>query len=107
MSRLEIFRKQAKQLVRWHRAGNHSVVSRDAACLHLKFVHQPALDAIKNDNGFITAFVDVGNVKALYAEYAAAGVAFAQALRTEAWGGRDFIVRAPDGHAIAFVEMPR
>ena len=28
MSRLEIYKKQAKQLVRWHREGNHSIGGR-------------------------------------------------------------------------------
>ena len=28
MSRLEFYKKQAKQLVRWHREGNHSVGGR-------------------------------------------------------------------------------
>jgi uncharacterized glyoxalase superfamily protein PhnB len=44
-------------------------------------------------------------VKALYAEYLAAGVTFEQKLKKQAWGGRDFIVRAPDGNAIAFVSV--
>jgi catechol 2,3-dioxygenase-like lactoylglutathione lyase family enzyme len=208
MSRLEIYRKQAKQLVRWHRAGNHSIggrirglpryemltdrealalefplreaqeiialeagyaswaalkvavineptpvkpmsptprltravpvilvinvqasagffrdtlgfsidflhgqpafygsVSRDGACLHLKFVHEPVLAVGAQDrDGFISAFVEVENVKALYAEYVAAGATFDQKLKKQAWGGRDFIVRDPDGNGICFVE---
>jgi catechol 2,3-dioxygenase-like lactoylglutathione lyase family enzyme len=78
-------------------------VSRDGACLHLKFVHQPVLTVAPADrDAFITAFVEVENVKALFAEYVAAGVTFTQRLQTEAWGGRDFIVRDPDGNTICF-----
>lgn len=78
-------------------------VSRDGACLHLKFVHEPVLTVGPQDReAFITAFVDVENVKALFAEYVAAGVTFAQRLQKEAWGGRDFIVRDPDGNMICF-----
>ena len=82
-------------------------VSRDRACLHLKFVHEPARAPGAHDrDGFIVAFVEVENVKALYAEYLAAGVTVVQKLQKEAWGGRDFIVRDPDGNGIAFVEPP-
>jgi uncharacterized glyoxalase superfamily protein PhnB len=207
MSRLEIYKKQAKQLVRWHRAGNHSVggrirglaryktltdrqalalefplreaqeiialesgysswaalkvaladepiettrkpqtlrltravpviyvgnvkasaeffnktlgfsidflhgkppfygsVSRDNATVHLKFVHEPVLAVGAYDrDGLISAFIEVENVKALYAEYVAAGATFNQKLKKQAWGGRDFIVRDLDGNGICFV----
>lgn len=207
MSRLEIYKKQAKQLVRWHRDGNHSVggrirglaryktltdrqalalefplreaqeiialesgysswaalkvalaeepiettrkpqtlrltravpvifvgdvkasaeffnktlgfsidflhgkppfygsVSRDGATIHLKFVHEPVLAVGARDrDGFISAFIEVENVKALYVEYVSAGAPFDQKLKKEAWGGRDFIVRDLDGNGICFV----
>ena len=81
-------------------------VSRDSACVHLKFVHEPALVVGAQDgDGFITAFINVDNVKALYAEYVTAGAPFAQKLKKQAWGGRDFVVRDADGNGIAFVGM--
>jgi catechol 2,3-dioxygenase-like lactoylglutathione lyase family enzyme len=81
-------------------------VSRDTACVHLKFVHEPPLAVGAQDrDGFIAAFIEVRNVKALYAEYMAAGAAFAQTLEEQAWGGRDFIVRDPDGNGICFVDL--
>lgn len=79
-------------------------VSRDGACLHLKFVHEPVLAVGAQDrDGFIVAFIQVENVKALYAEYLAAGAVIDQKLRKQAWGGRDFIVRDPDGNGLCFV----
>jgi hypothetical protein len=76
-------------------------VSRDGACVHLKFVHAPVLAlGAQDQDGFITAFIEVENVKALYAEYVAAGATFDQKLKKQAWGGRDFIVRGPDGNGI-------
>jgi catechol 2,3-dioxygenase-like lactoylglutathione lyase family enzyme len=79
-------------------------VSRDGASLHLKFVHAPVLTVGTQDRaGFISAFIEVENVKALYAEYVAAGATFDQKLKKQAWGGRDFIVRDPDGNGISFV----
>ena len=82
----------------------YGAVSRDAACLHLKFVHEPVFAIGTQDReGLIMAFVEVDDIKALYASYMAAGVTFEQKLRKEAWGGRDFIVRDLDGNAICFV----
>ena len=79
-------------------------LSRDGATIHLKFVHEPVLAVGAQDrDGFIRAFIEVENVKGLYAEYVAAGAAFAQKLKKQAWGGRDFIVRDPDGNGICFV----
>src|SRR5262245_2800168 len=76
-------------------------VSRDGARLQLKVVHEPVLVAGEHDrDGLITAFIQAPNVKALYAEYVAAGATFAQKLKKEAWGGRDFVVRDPDGNGI-------
>ena len=79
-------------------------VSRDGACVHLKFVHEPVLAVGGQDrDGFITAFIEVENVKALYAEYVTAGAVFDQKLEKQAWGGQDFVVRDLDGNGICFV----
>jgi uncharacterized glyoxalase superfamily protein PhnB len=84
----------------------YGAVSRDGACVHLKFVHEPVFAIGTHDReGFIMAFIEVENVKALYASYVAAGVTFEQKLRKQAWGGRDFIVRDLDGNAICFVGL--
>ena len=207
MSRLDIYKKQAKQLVRWHREGNHSIGGRirglaryrtvtDRQALALAFPLREAQEiialeagyaswaalkvAVANEatqtkpeiadtstharragdlrcqcggvrrvfqehsrfldrfpawgttvlwlrvarrcvcasqvraravlavgaqdrDGFITAFIEVENVKALYAEYVTAGAMFGQKLKKQAWGGRDFVVRDPDGNGICFV----
>jgi len=80
-------------------------VSRDAACLHLKFVHQPVLVVDPQDrDGFIVAVVNVDNAKTLYAEYVAAGAVFDQRLKKQPWGGHDFVVRDPDGNGICFID---
>jgi catechol 2,3-dioxygenase-like lactoylglutathione lyase family enzyme len=81
----------------------YASVSRDGARVHLKFVHEPVLSAGAQDRqGFIAAFIEVENVNALYAEYVTAGAVFDQRLKTQAWGGRDFIVRDPDGNGLCF-----
>jgi catechol 2,3-dioxygenase-like lactoylglutathione lyase family enzyme len=79
-------------------------VSRDAATLHLKLVHEPVFAAgAAEREGLIMAFVDAPNVRELYTEYQAANAEIVQKLTKQAWGGTDFIVRDPDGNAIAFV----
>ena len=63
MPRLEAFRKQAKQLVRWHREGNHSIGGRirglpryrsltDVQALELKFPLSEAQEIIAREAGF-------------------------------------------------------
>jgi len=82
----------------------YGAVSRGGATVHLKFVHQPVFAIGAQDReGLIMAFIEVENVKALYASYLAAGVTFEQKLKKQAWGGRDFIVRDLDGNTICFV----
>lgn len=79
-------------------------VSRGAARLHLRFVHEPvfAPGVREREDGLLSAFVGVDNVKDLFAEYKAAGVDFAQPLRKEPWGASAFIVLDPDGNWICF-----
>src|SRR5687767_8146018 len=63
MSRLEAYRKLAKQLVRWHRAGNYSIGGRirglaryqdltDAEALKLKFPLSEAQEIVAREAGF-------------------------------------------------------
>lgn len=79
-------------------------VSRDGARLHLRFVHEPVFAAgiREREEALLSAFLEVDHVKELFAEYKAAGVAFAQPLRKEAWGLSAFIVLDPDGNWICF-----
>lgn len=79
-------------------------VSRDDACIHLRFVHQTWFAArAAEEESLILATVEVSDVKALYQELQARGAEFAQPLQHQAWGGTDFQVRDPDGNAFSFV----
>jgi catechol 2,3-dioxygenase-like lactoylglutathione lyase family enzyme len=78
-------------------------VSRGGACLHLRCVHEPVFkDGVREEEQLLSAFLDVDNIKGLFAEFKGAGVAFVQPLRKEPWGGCAFIVRDPDGNWICF-----
>jgi catechol 2,3-dioxygenase-like lactoylglutathione lyase family enzyme len=82
----------------------YASVSRGAARLHLRFVHEPVITAgvREREEGLLSAFVDVDNIQALFAEYKAAGVDFAHPLRKEPWGMSAFTVLDPDGNCICF-----
>ena len=83
-------------------------VSRNRACLHLRFVHQTNFaELAARESSLILATIGVTNVKALFQEYEGQGVAFAQRLVRQAWGGLDFQVRDPDGNVISFVQSKR
>ncbi|MGH8218926.1 MAG: glyoxalase superfamily protein [Steroidobacteraceae bacterium] len=79
-------------------------VSRDGARLHLRFVHEsPFVDGLVDREQLICAFIEVEDVKSLYAKYVAAGVEIADRLKREPWGGSGFTVRDPDGNRVYFV----
>ena len=81
-------------------------VSRDGACLHLRFVHEPVFsEAAAREESLIVATIEVDDVRALFAEFEARGVPFAQKLVKQEWGGTDFQVRDPDGNAFSFVSF--
>ena len=82
----------------------YAAVSRDAARLHLRFVHEPVIPpgVREREGGLLSAFLEVDNLKGLFAEYKAAGVDFVQPLRKEPWGASGFTVLDPDGNSIYF-----
>ena len=78
-------------------------VFRDGARLNLRSLDTPRLDPEHCDREqLLSASIALDDAKPLFLEYQAAGVVFAQPLRTEPWGARTFIVRDPDGNLILF-----
>jgi uncharacterized glyoxalase superfamily protein PhnB len=72
----------------------------------LRFVDQTNFTELAAREGsLILAMIEVSNVKALFEEYEARNVDFAQRLVRQAWGGLDFQVRDPDGNVISFVQF--
>lgn len=83
-------------------------VSRDRACLHLRFVHEPNFATLSaGEESLILASIEVNNVKMLFEEYELRRVEFSQRLVRQPWGGIDFHVRDIDGNVISFVEFRR
>jgi len=78
-------------------------VFRDAARLNLRHLPKPAIDPqLRDSEHLLSASIILDDAKPLFLEYQAAGVGFHQALKTEPWGARTFIVRDPDGNLILF-----
>jgi len=81
----------------------YAQVFRDAARLNLRHLDTPGTDpAVRDREQLLSASIPLENAEPLFLEYQAAGVDFAQAIRSEPWGARTFIVRDPDGNLILF-----
>lgn len=80
-------------------------VSRDGACVHLRFVHHPNFtDLAAQEESLILASVEVSDVHAIHSEFETRGVDISRELVEQVWGGTDFHVRDPDGNEISFVQ---
>jgi catechol 2,3-dioxygenase-like lactoylglutathione lyase family enzyme len=81
----------------------YAQVFRDGARLNLRHLDTPGIDpTLRDREQLLSASITLGDAKPLFLEYQAAGVAFAQPLRSEPWGARTFVVRDPDGNLILF-----
>jgi catechol 2,3-dioxygenase-like lactoylglutathione lyase family enzyme len=82
----------------------YAQVFRDGARLNLRHVDGPVFDSQfrSSERDALSATITLDDAKPLFLEFQAAGVTFHQALKTEPWGVRTFIVRDPDGNLIAF-----
>lgn len=84
----------------------YGAVSRGAACLHLRCVHQPNFaDLAAREVSLILATIEVSDVQGLYDELRDRGADFTQKPTAQDWGGTDFHVRDPDGNVISFVSF--
>ncbi|RZZ90334.1 VOC family protein [Pseudoxanthomonas winnipegensis] len=83
----------------------YGAVSRNGACVHLRFVHAPNFSALaETEPSLILASFEVSDVKALHTELVQRGAPITQPLTRQAWGGLDFQIRDPDGNAMSFVQ---
>ena len=83
------------------------VVQRGAARIGLRHVESQVFAGDSRAREHLIAITIAGpNLKALYGEYQAAGVAFHQPLKRQPWGAQDFVVQDPDGNLIGFVFNP-
>jgi catechol 2,3-dioxygenase-like lactoylglutathione lyase family enzyme len=79
-------------------------VSRDGACLHLRFVHELVFHlAAAREESLVCACIETDDVQALFEEFRTRGAPVAQTPARQAWGGTDLHIPDPDGNVIAFV----
>jgi catechol 2,3-dioxygenase-like lactoylglutathione lyase family enzyme len=84
----------------------YAQVKRDRALINLKHMDEPVIDpGLRDREALLSA--DMGldtpeDLKQLYAEFQAAGVAFFQPLKHMPWGADTFIVKDPDGNLLLF-----
>ena len=78
-------------------------VARDGVPLNLRYVCDPPFAGdIREREELLAATVGVSGVKALFAEFKAAGAVFHQTIKRHPWGAIDFVVKDPDGNLISF-----
>jgi uncharacterized glyoxalase superfamily protein PhnB len=81
-------------------------VVRDRARINLRLVGEPVFAGdVRKREKLLSASITIaaaGEINALFLSYQAAGVCFHQALKTEPWGARTFIVSDPDENLILF-----
>ena len=76
-------------------------VFRDGARLNFRHLDEPAIRPELRGQ-VLSASITLDDAKPLFLEFQSAGVVFHQALKTEPWGARTFIVSDPDGNLILF-----
>ncbi len=76
-------------------------VVRDGARLNLRHLDTPAFRPELRGQ-LLSASITLDDAEPLFYEFQAAGVVFHQALQSEPWGARTFIVADPDGNLILF-----
>jgi uncharacterized glyoxalase superfamily protein PhnB len=82
----------------------YGAVSRGAACLHLRAVHDPNFTELAaREVSLILATIEASDVMALFETLKSSGADFPQLPTKQPWGGTDFHVRDPDGNVISFV----
>lgn len=84
----------------------YAEVERDGVRMCIRHTDPPMMDRGRaRQEDVVVASFEVTDAKALYLELQAGGAAFAQTLRTEPYGIRDFVVEDPDGNRVAFFDV--
>jgi catechol 2,3-dioxygenase-like lactoylglutathione lyase family enzyme len=84
----------------------YAQVKRDAGIINLKCMDRPVVDPeLRDRESLLSSDMCVNTaeeIKQLFLEFQAKGVAFFQTLRKEPWGAKTFIVKDPDGNLLLF-----
>jgi len=80
----------------------YAIVARDGHAIHFRCAAPPTPNPDKYDDELLDAYINVEDVDALHAEYAAKGVEFTRELANTPWNSRGFVVKDCDGRLLAF-----
>ena len=84
----------------------YAQVGRDGARLNLRCVAQPVIESTVRDREELLSVsmtvATADEIKLLFLEFQSAGVAFHQTLKKQPWGGKNFVVKDPDGNLLLF-----
>ena len=89
-------------LGRWQDPPVYAIVARDQHAIHFRCAAPPTPNPDKSEDELLDAYLSVEDVDALYAEYAARGVAFTRTPANMAWNWREFVVEDCDARLLAF-----
>jgi uncharacterized glyoxalase superfamily protein PhnB len=80
----------------------YAIVARDERAIHFRCAESPTANPDKYADELLDAYLNVEDVDALHAEYAAKGVEFARELDDTPWNSREFVVKDCGGRLLAF-----
>jgi uncharacterized glyoxalase superfamily protein PhnB len=86
----------------WQDPPVYAIVARDQQAIHFRCAEPPTANPDKYEDELLDAYLKVDDVDALYAEYAAKGVAFTRELGNTPWDAREFVVKDCEGRLLAF-----
>jgi uncharacterized glyoxalase superfamily protein PhnB len=86
----------------WQDPPVYAIVARDGFAIHFRCAEPPTANPDKYPDELLDAYLNVDDVDALYAEYAANGVEFTRELANTPWHTREFVVQDCDGRLLAF-----
>src|SRR5205807_8447374 len=85
----------------WQDPPVYAIVGRDQQVIHFRCAEPPTANPDKYADELLDAYLFVEDADALYAEYAAQGVAFARPLGNMPWHGRAIAVKDCDVRLLA------
>jgi catechol 2,3-dioxygenase-like lactoylglutathione lyase family enzyme len=86
----------------WQDPPVYAIVARDQQAIHFRYAEPPTAHPDKYSEELLDAYVTVGDIDSLYAEYAARSVEFTRGLANMPWDVREFVVKDCDGRLLAF-----